>query len=58
MEGDIKLGRSLVSFIFWPVGIITYFEKKDQDRKAANKYLTITLISVSLTVLAALGRRR
>lgn len=53
MEGQIKTGRAILSFLFLPVGIITYFKKKPEDEKAAKAYLTITIVGALLRSVMA-----
>lgn len=42
-KDKVRVGRAIASFVFAPVGIITYFVKKDEKPKAAKAYLGLAI---------------
>jgi len=46
----VNTGRAILSFLFPPVGVISYFQKKDESPKIAKSYAFISAISVGLYV--------
>lgn len=49
-ESGVKAGRAIMSFIFAPVGIITYFMIRDERPQNAKAYLGISIVSIALSV--------
>ena len=50
MNDKVKIGRGIMSYIFPPVGIITYAIEKDNKPKAAKGYLIISLVAIGMII--------
>ena len=51
-ESGVKAGRAIMSFVFAPVGIITYFMIKDKRPNNEKAYLGIAIAGVALMVVS------
>jgi hypothetical protein len=51
-ESGVKAGRAIMSFIFAPVGVVTYFMIKDKRPNNAKAYLGIAIASVAIMVVS------
>ncbi len=49
-EAPVKAGRAIASFVFAPVGVITYFMIKNQTPKKAKVYLMLSIVGVAMAV--------
>lgn len=49
-DSKVKLGRSIASFLFPPVGLITWASLKDENPKKAKTYLILAGIGQAIII--------